>query len=1238
MNKHLSKLFSVTLVLALMMSMLSVAGTAEAAPDFFANSTTTVFINEIHYDNTGTDAGEAIEIAGPAGTDLTGWSIILYNGNGGAVYNTTALSGVIADQSGGYGTVVVNYPSNGIQNGSPDGIALVNGGTLVQFLSYEGSFNGVGGPADGVASTDIGVEEAFDSAVGDSLQLVGSGTTYGDFTWAGSSANTFGAPNTGQTFGGAPTAKALVINEIDYDQPSTDTAEFVEIRNNDSVSVDLSAYSLVFVNGNGVAAYDTISLPATSLAAGDYFVVCANTATVANCDLDDGPDTNFIQNGAPDAVALYFGSTLIDVVSYEGDTAAPFTEGSGAGLVDNAASATEGISRCPDGSDTNQNNVDFSLREITPGAANACGGGALEPVINEFSASTTGTDVEYVEIFGSPNTDYSAYTVLELEGDSSSNTGTVDEVISLGTTDADGFYLASLPANALENGSISLLLVKNFTGALGNDLDTNDDGAFDATPWDAVVDAVSVNDGGSGDLTYGVPALGPNYDGVSTFAPGGASRLPDGFDTDAATDWVRNDFDLAGISGYSGSISLGEAYNTPGAANEVYVAPPEMCGDPFTPIYNVQGNGAASPLVGTEVSIEGVVVGDFQNNASVDNGDLNGFHVQDPVGDGDVATSDGIFVFAPGGMDVAVGDAVRVRGSVSEYFGLTEITASQIWNCGTGSVVATELSLPVSSVDDFEPYEGMLVTFPQPLVISEYFNFDRFGEIVLTSTRHLTPTAEFEPGSPEQQQAVQNYLLDKITLDDGRTNQNPDPAIHPNGLDFGLSNLFRGGDTVANVTGVMDYAFSLYRIQPTQGANHTNTNVRTASPDDVSGNLKVASFNVLNYFTTLDNGGCPYAGGCRGADNADEFTRQRDKIIAALAEIDADVVGLLEIENHPSDVSTADLVSGLNAVVGADTYAYVSTGAIGTDAIKVALIYKPASVSLVGNYAILDSIVDPRFNDDKNRPTLAQTFVNYSTGGVFTVAVNHLKSKGSACNDVGDPDLGDGAGNCNLTRKAAAEAMVDWLASDPTGSGDDDFLIIGDLNSYDKEEPIDVLVAGGFTDMIYAYHGEGAYSYVFDGQIGYLDYALASADLVGEATGVTEWHINADEPDLIDYDTSFKGPNQDAIYAPDAYRSSDHDPVIVGLELTTEAEIRELIDDVQKLVDDGVLNGGQGNALFVKLEHALEKLEAGKPGVAANQLGAFINQVEDFVSEGVLTAEQGDVFINAATFLVEALD
>jgi hypothetical protein len=246
--------------------------------------------------------------------------------------------------------------------------------------------------------------------------------------------------------------------------------------------------------------------------------------------------------------------------------------------------------------------------------------------------------------------------------------------------------------------------------------------------------------------------------------------------------------------------------------------------------------------------------------------------------------------------------------------------------------------------------------------------------------------------------------------------------------------------------------------------------------------------------------------------------------------------------------------------MGAGTYDYVATGPVGTDAIKVALIYKPATVTLDGGYAILDSSVDARFLDDKNRPAVAQTFTENASGAGLTVAVNHLKSKGSSCDSIGDPDLGDGAGNCNLTRKAAAQALVDWLATDPTGSGEVDNLIIGDLNSYDKEDPIDVILAGAddtagtaddYIDLLRQFQGENAYSYVFDGTIGYLDYALANNSLLPQVTGATAWHINADEPDILDYNTDFKQPAQDALYEPNAYRASDHDPVIVGLNLNS---------------------------------------------------------------------------------------
>ncbi len=946
-----------------------------------------IFINEIHYDNASTDVNEAVEIAGPAGTDLTGWKIVLYNGDNNTAYTTTPIDVTLTDSSNGYGFITLTYPANGIQNGAPDGIALVKpDNTVVLFLSYEGVITAVDGPANGLTSTDIGVAEDGTTPVGYSLQLSGTGDSYDDFTWQAPAAATPGAVNNNQIF-----------------------------------------------------------------------------------------------------------ST----------------------------------------------------------------GSVVDPKINEFSASTAGTDVEYVEIYGAADTDYSSFTILEIEGDSGTTLGVIDEVIAVGTTNINGFYLADLEANTLENGTITLLLVENFSGNFGDDLDTDDNGELDVEPWVSIVDSVAVNDGDAGDLTYGAPVLLANYDGIG-FTPGGASRIPDGMDTEAVTDWVRNDFDLAGIVGFTGSLVDGEAYNTPGKHNETFTAP-SVCEYPYTPIYTIQGSGMASAYDGIVVATKGVVVGDFQV------GGKKGFYLQDPVGDGNPATSDAIFVYYTG-LDVNVGEYIRVHGTVDEYYGLTQITSvSQAWYCGAGDTITpSELSLPVNDVNDFEAYENMLVTFPQDLIISEYFNFDRFGEIVLTSHRHLTPTALFEPGSPEQVAMAEFYLLDRITLDDGSSYQNPNPAIHPNGEIFDMDNLFRGGDLVTNVTGVLDYNFDLWKIQPTQGADFTSMNPRTATPEDVGGSIQVASFNVLNYFSTIDNSG--YICGpsedmeCRGADTPEEFTRQRDKIFAALAIMDADIVGLMEIENHVSDAAVMDFVDGLNSVVGAGTYASISTGPIGTDAIKVALIYKPATITPLGDHAILDSSVDPRFDNSKNRPTLAQTFEEIATGEAVTVAVNHLKSKGSDCEDLGDPDLGDGAGNCNLTRKAAAEAMVDWLASDPTGTGTLNTLIIGDLNSYDKEDPIDAILAGpddlsgtgdDYLDLIYTHVGEAAYGYVFDGQVGYLDSAIANKLLFSQVTGTTIWHINADEPDLIDYDMSFKANAQDALYAPDQYRSSDHDPVLIGLNLKT---------------------------------------------------------------------------------------
>ncbi len=934
----------------------------------------------------------------------------------------------------------------------------------------------------------------------------------------------------------ATTAYSADLFFSEYVEPSSGTSKALEIYNATGAAVDLSAGGYdVRISFNGGTFVLTIPLVG-AVASGDVFVLAQEGAAAPILAVADQVDPNNFFNG-DDAVMLRKGGVVIDAIGQLSPDPGDFWGTEPTTTKDHTLRRMASV--CA--GDTNPGDSFDPAGEWVGFAANTFDGlGAhtsdclvppppLEPVINEFSADTAGDDYEYVEIFGDPDISYAGYTLLEIEGDDAK--GTVEEVVGVGTTGGDGLLLMSLTTNSLENGTLTLLLVEGFTGFLGDDLDTNDDGVLEVTPWVEVVDAVAVNDGGAGDLTYGAPVLGPNFDGLDPSEPGGASRLPNGVDTDAVGDWARNDFDLAGIPPNTGTPLFGEALNTPGATNQ---AVPESCGDPYLAIPAVQGDGAASPLLGSEVAVEGVVVGDFQT------GGLDGYYLQDFPGDGNTTTSDGIFIYAPSGTAVSAGDRVRVRGPVSEYNGLTEITPGQVWVCSSGnSVAATPLTLPLASLNAFEAYEGMLVTFSQALYISEYFNFDRYGEIVLTTTRQYQPTAVYEPGSPEASALAAANALARITLDDGRTAENPNPARHPNGVTFDLEHRFRGGDTLTDVTGVVDYSSGKYRIQPTSGASHTEANPRPVAAADVGGTLRVASFNVLNYFTTL---------GSRGADTAEEFTRQRTKIIAALVALDADVVGLIEIENN--DAAIQDLVVGLNFAMGAGTYAYVNTGVIGSDQIKVALIYKPASVTPLGGYEILDSTDDPRFLDTRNRPALAQSFQEVTGSGVFTVVVNHLKSKGSAC--AGDTDLGDGAGNCNVTRRDAALALVDWLETDPTGSGDEDFLIIGDLNSYDKEDPIDMLLAGGYTDLLHQYLGEYAYTYLFDGQLGYLDHALAGADLLDQVTGATVWRINADEPDLLDYDMTYKASDQDALYEPNAYRASDHDAIVVGLDLDDE--------------------------------------------------------------------------------------
>jgi predicted extracellular nuclease len=594
----------------------------------------------------------------------------------------------------------------------------------------------------------------------------------------------------------------------------------------------------------------------------------------------------------------------------------------------------------------------------------------------------------------------------------------------------------------------------------------------------------------------------------------------------------------------------------------------------------VQGAGAATPAPNTAVTVQGVVVANYEQNSGPQ-ATLNGFYIQD-AGDNDPESSDGVFIFTgtfPAG--VKLGDFVQVAGTVKEYQGQTQIQHDNaiaplvvslcLQNAPT--ITPTDIAFPVASDTYLERFEGMLVRVPQSMTVSEIYYLGRFGQILLSANGRLQqPTSLHRPG-PEADALAQANALRSIMIDDGVQRQNPDPLVFGRGGNpLSASNTLRGGDTVRNLQGVLTYTWgghndspNMYRIQPVGVLNTSlpafeTVNTRPTSAPSVGGELKVVSFNVLNYFLTIDNnqeicGPVGHKQTCRGADEAAELTRQRAKTLAALVKLDADVIGVMEMENTPGVEPLADLVAGLNATFGAGTYAYVNTGVVGTDVIRNGIIYRTSKVELAGAHAILDSSYDPKFLDTQNRPVIAQTFSDKASGEKFTIAVNHLKSKGSACTDIGDPDLGDGQGNCNLTRKAAAEVMARWLATDPTNQGTDRILIIGDLNSQPKEDPIDVLESAGYINLINKFQGPNAYGYVFGGLWGYLDHALASPSIEPFVTGAIDYHINADEPSALDYDMTFKSkPQHTLLYNADEFRASDHDPVMIGLKFTPNTE------------------------------------------------------------------------------------
>lgn len=679
-------------------------------------------------------------------------------------------------------------------------------------------------------------------------------------------------------------------------------------------------------------------------------------------------------------------------------------------------------------------------------------------------------------------------------------------------------------------------------------------------------------------LTVSVtPAANPPSTGLSVTADlsaiGGSATQPF-YDDNTNGDAQAGDdvFSFrAQVTAGSGPVNLPVALRdaqgrTGSAAIPLTVSAPP----PLSRIHDVQGQ-TETPRTGM-FRVEGVVTATFPN--------LNpaGFYVQeeDVNADTDPLTSEAIFVNSASFPQV--GQKVQVQGTVANTNGLTQFTAGASFSLPAGGSLfplpaAVTPVLPAPATTNGTPYlerlEGMRVVFPGALYATDLFNLGRFGEVQLSvNDRLFIPTNTIDPDDtpangtattgninvPAVTAAEDLNQRSQFILDDASDfRPNPIPYLRDGGPGGGRT--LRVGDSVRNLAGIFTYGFSSYRVQPTNlPLTFDATNPRPAAPEPVGGNVTVAESNVLNYFNTF---GGPND---RGADSIAELDRQRAKLVAVLTGLDADIVGLTELENNGSGTGSAvnDLVNtpglGLNAVqaaAGKATYAILRPPAepFGSDAIQVGFLYKPSRVTPVG-----PAVTDNANFAVYNRPPLAQLFSVNATGGSFYVTINHFKSKGGTGATGLDADQGDGQSLFNDRRRQQSTALVSFLNG--LAVNDPDILVIGDLNAYGEEDPIDVFRAAGYVDLIGTRAGKGAqpYSFSFNGELGRLDHALATPSLNGQVTGAVEWHVNADEPRIIDYnldtdDQTNPPPKPDDEYVANSYRASDHDPLLVGLQV-----------------------------------------------------------------------------------------
>ena len=1073
--RRMTRLLSSLAVLAVCVA--AIGGGLQAAP--------TVFINELHYDNVGTDAGEFIEIAGPAGTDLSGYSVVLYNGANGTTYDTDALSGTIPNQDNGFGTVSLPYPSNGIQNGAPDAVALVQGSTVIQFLSYEGVFTATNGPATGMVSTDIGVSQNGNEAIGLSLQLVGSGTTYSDFTWSTPAAQSPGAVNGGQSFSGVAGA---------------------------TLSID----DVTVVEGNGGSVDATFTVTVTGSHSGISFDIATadDTATMADGDyIGQGPTGVTLPSGA---------TTYTFTVQVQGDTTFEANEQFQVALANvigaGVADAT-GVGTITNDDDPPVVSSDVVISQVYGG-----GGNSGAPLSHDF-----------IELFnrGASAVNLTGWSV---QYTSSGGSGTWQVTPLSGSIAPGGYYLVRQAAGSTPSGALPAHdasgTIAMAAGAGKVALQTSVAPIAGVCPASGTADLVGY---GSGATCF--EGAGPT---------GAASN------TTAALRKRGGCFE-------SNTNSVDFSIGAPTPRNSA--SPIRSCTFAPATIHEIQGSGATTPFFGVDVTTTGVVTANKSN----------GFFLQTPdEGDGNPATSQGLFVFTGATPSVTAGDMVLVQGTAGEFFSLTQLESSLpgdvvVQSSGNPLPIAVTVTAgmldPAGAPDQLERFEGMRL---EATTLVSVAPTDDFGEIATVLPGVTRPMRE--PGIPLTDPVPVDPVTGVVDCCIPRFDGNPERlSIDTDGLLGSTRTFVTSNVTLSGVVGPLDFSFDAYKVLPEPGYTTSANMAGAAVPVPDGDEFTVAGFNIENF-----------------AGN--EARRQKAALAIRQLMRSPDVIGHIEILDEATLQALADQVNSDAVAAGEPNPGYearlirafladgvtpstqnvgflVKTSRVRIDSVAAepAGTFTPpgGGTSLLHDRPplVLHATVDPAGTNP--RPVI--------------VVVNHLRSF------IDVEALGVEGDRVRAKRTAQAESVAQLLQHLQTTYPGTAVISVGDYNAYEFNDgytdpisvikgvptPGDQLVVStspdyvtpdflNLTDMLPAAE---RYSFIFEGTPQALDHVLVNTVAAGYLQRYAVARGNADFPESAEFSGDATRPE----------RSSDHDMPVAYFRFpppTADLDVTIAADDL----------------------------------------------------------------------------